>query len=168
MALPRTKISAFEGRSRQRTPDGTRGVRTKARRAERASEPPDRRAYRPSDRERDLRRAQSAAADGAKLELLKILGSNCSVIRKNVDFTLLPPFQTIANRPKISEGGASRDTGRTWDEILHRLVIIIRDTPRELFDRISCFLSTTRNEDPTLSSTRFHQASSNNGNVPAG
>jgi site-specific DNA recombinase len=106
-------------------------------------------------------------SDEEKRELLKILGSNCSVIRKNVEFTMFPPFQTIANRPKTSEGGASRDTGRTWDEILRSLLIIIRDTPLELFDRISSFLSARRKEDPAPSSTRFHQAVGDNGNIPA-
>jgi site-specific DNA recombinase len=107
-------------------------------------------------------------SDEEKRELLKLLGSNCSVIRKTVDFTMFPPFQTIANRPKISVGGASRDTGRTWDEILHRLVIIIRDTPLELFDRISTFLSQRRDADPKHLSPLIHQAASHNGNTPAG
>jgi hypothetical protein len=103
-----------------------------------------------------------------KRDLLQILTSNRRADSKNVALTLYPPFQSIANRIQIANGAPQRDIGRTWDEILHSLVIIIRDTPLELFDRISGFLSTRRNEDPTPSSTRFHRASSNNENIPVG
>lgn len=60
-------------------------------------------------------------------------------------------------------GGPSRDTGRTWDEILRTLVIITRDTPLELFDRISTFLSRRRDADPKYLSPLFHQAATTTG-----
>lgn len=102
-----------------------------------------------------------------KRDLVKILGSNCRVIRKNVDFTLHPTFQLIADRQIFLQGTPNRDMGRTWDKILPRLVTLTLQTPVELLDRISEFLARKREGDPTHPSTRFHQAIDDNGNTPA-
>jgi hypothetical protein len=102
-------------------------------------------------------------------DLLKIVGSNCQVVRKNVEFRLLPPFQMIANRQNFSLGGPSRGTGRTWDDILASLQSIIATVPLGLFERISEYLSERRNEGLTPSPTiPFPQAFGDNGSLSAG
>jgi site-specific DNA recombinase len=102
-----------------------------------------------------------------KRDSLQILTSNRKVCAKKIELTLFSPFQQVANRDKNESGSPHRYIPRTFDEMLGTLVVITRDTPLEFFSRISEFLSLRRKEDPTPSSSRFHQASNNNGNVPA-
>jgi hypothetical protein len=61
------------------------------------------------------------ASQEKKRELLKILLSNVAVSSKNVDITLAPPFQIIAERQKISDGRPYRGTCRTWEQIFTQL-----------------------------------------------
>ncbi len=95
------------------------------------------------------------ALDEEKRDLLKIVTSNRRATGKKLDFTMAPPFETISNREKNANGGPQRYRPRTIDAFLHNLQIIIRETPLELFDRISTFLSKRGDEDPTHSS-QFH------------
>jgi DNA invertase Pin-like site-specific DNA recombinase len=62
------------------------------------------------------------ASPEKRRELLKTLLSNLSVSGKNVGFTLALPFRLIAERQKLSDGGAYRGTCRTWGSILHELM----------------------------------------------
>jgi hypothetical protein len=62
-----------------------------------------------------------SASQEKKRELLKILLSNLTVSSKNVDVTLAPPFQIIAEREKTSDGRPYRGTCRTWEQILTQL-----------------------------------------------
>jgi len=57
-----------------------------------------------------------------KRELLTIVTSNRLVDRRNIDLTLVPPFQVVADRWKFSNGAPYRDIPRTWDVILAALV----------------------------------------------
>jgi site-specific DNA recombinase len=61
------------------------------------------------------------ASPEKKRELLKTLLLDLAVCGKNVEMTLTIPFRTIAERQKMSDGGAYRGTCRTWEEILNKL-----------------------------------------------
>jgi DNA invertase Pin-like site-specific DNA recombinase len=61
------------------------------------------------------------ASSEKKRELLKTLLSNLTVTNKNVELTLALPFRLIAEREKISDGGAYRGTCRTWDTLILKL-----------------------------------------------
>ena len=61
-----------------------------------------------------------------KRDLLKILLSNLRVSSKNVEITLAPTFQVIADRHDDANSRASRGTCRTWEQIIHKL---LQDAP---------------------------------------
>src|SRR6185437_12498052 len=52
--------------------------------------------------------AYKTASSAKRRELAKTLLSNLTVSGKNVEVTLAPPFQLIAERQKIPEGGPNR------------------------------------------------------------
>src|SRR5262249_22788326 len=56
-------------------------------------------------------------------DLVKNLFSNLRVIEKNVDATLKPGVELIANRPKFSNGSPSQGLHRTWDRLLKTLIM---------------------------------------------
>ena len=56
-----------------------------------------------------------------KRKLLRILLSNLTVSRKNVEMTLTIPFRVIAERKKDDDGRPHRGTCRTWDKTLEQL-----------------------------------------------
>lgn len=62
-----------------------------------------------------------AASTQNKRQLLKTLLSNLAVSGKNVEITLAPAFQLIAEREKLQQGGLSRGSCRTWEQILETL-----------------------------------------------
>jgi site-specific DNA recombinase len=57
-----------------------------------------------------------------KRELAKNLLSNLAVSQKNVEVTLAPPFDLIAQREKSPNGGPCRGTCRTWEQIIKQLL----------------------------------------------
>lgn len=85
-----------------------------------------------------------------KRDLLTILTSNRKVSGKNVEMTLFPPFQAIANRPKNTNGTPQRYIPRTLDEIITSLIASITQAPVELSQRIERFLSREKDSDPSL------------------
>lgn len=64
-----------------------------------------------------------------KRELLRILLSNLSVSGKNVSVVLKIPFSLIAEREKTSDGGPSRGTCRTTDQLFQQLLRHFADQP---------------------------------------
>jgi site-specific DNA recombinase len=64
-----------------------------------------------------------------KRDLLKTVTSNREVEGKNVEFTLTLPFSKLANRSENSNGAPYRDTLRTLDQILHKLITYFKDNP---------------------------------------
>jgi DNA invertase Pin-like site-specific DNA recombinase len=65
--------------------------------------------------------AYENAEPDEKRDLVKTLFSNLKLNDKNVDVTLKPSVQLIANRPKFSNGAPSRGLHRTWKKLLEEL-----------------------------------------------
>lgn len=65
-----------------------------------------------------------------KRKLLKILLSNASVSGKSIEIMLSTPFRMIAEREKSDDGGAYRETCRTWTRLLEKLNKYLCDNPR--------------------------------------
>jgi DNA invertase Pin-like site-specific DNA recombinase len=57
-----------------------------------------------------------------KRDLVKTMSSNRTLNEKMLTITLDLPFQLIADRFSEPRGGPSRDTGRTWDALLNKLL----------------------------------------------
>lgn len=57
-----------------------------------------------------------------KREMLQILASNLTATGKSLEFKLNYPFELIANRHKVSNGGAHRDVPRTYSASLSQLM----------------------------------------------
>ena len=66
--------------------------------------------------------AYENANPAEKCDLVKSLVSNLTLIDKNVDITLKPEVDWVANRPKPSYGAPYRDVPRTWNELLQKLL----------------------------------------------
>lgn len=62
-------------------------------------------------------------------ELLEIVTSNRRVEGKNVEMTLAEPFDLVATRYENSSGAPYRDTPRTWDKILPKLLAFFKENP---------------------------------------
>ncbi|MDD5544704.1 MAG: recombinase family protein [Acidobacteriia bacterium] len=70
-----------------------------------------------------------------KRELLKIVTSNRMADDENVEMTLSPPFDEVANRFEFSNGAPYRDRLRTWDKILLKLADYFKDKPAPALTR---------------------------------
>lgn len=67
-----------------------------------------------------------------KRDLLVSLTSNRLIDRKTPVITLSLPFQVIADRPELQDGGARRDMPRTWTRLLTKLTQLIHNRQDDL------------------------------------
>src|SRR5206468_6161999 len=74
-------------------------------------------------------RSYKTALSEEKRDLLKILTSNREVDGRNVVLTLTQPFALIAQRGENSHGAPYRDTPRTLDSLLHKLIKWLKENP---------------------------------------
>jgi site-specific DNA recombinase len=66
--------------------------------------------------------AYENANPAEKCCLVKSIASNLTLIEKNVDITLKPEVEMVANRTKILYGSPSQGVHRTWNKILKKLL----------------------------------------------
>jgi DNA invertase Pin-like site-specific DNA recombinase len=64
-----------------------------------------------------------------KRDLLRIVTSNRVVERKTVGLTLAPPFDEVANRFQNTNSSPYRDTPRTWNVLLPKLLTFFKTNP---------------------------------------
>ena len=69
------------------------------------------------------------ASTAKKRRLLRIVMSNCSIRQKSIGFTWRPPFREIAEREKETDGGPSKEIGRTLTTLLDRLFAFFAEHP---------------------------------------
>jgi hypothetical protein len=70
-----------------------------------------------------------SASPEKKRQFAKTLLSNLAVSQKNVEVTLAPPFNLVAEREKNTAGGPYRGTCRTWDKLLRQLLKHFTEQP---------------------------------------
>jgi site-specific DNA recombinase len=73
--------------------------------------------------------AYENAEPDEKRDLVKNLFSNLSVIEKNVDGTLKPDVELLANRPRTLCSSPSQGVHRTWNKLLKRLLVQFEQGP---------------------------------------
>jgi site-specific DNA recombinase len=70
-----------------------------------------------------------SGSPGDKRKLLDSVTSNCSVDGKSAVITLETPFDAIANRFEIANGGPTRSIPRTWQCLLSHLAQMVNTLP---------------------------------------
>jgi DNA invertase Pin-like site-specific DNA recombinase len=67
---------------------------------------------------------------GARRQILQDVISNRTTDGKNIDFTYYSPYQEIAEREKLQDGGPQRDRPRTLKRLLNKLVTFVKNEIR--------------------------------------
>jgi site-specific DNA recombinase len=83
-----------------------------------------------------------------KRDLLKTITSNRHVEGKNVEFMLALPFNELANRSENTNGSPYRDTPRTLDRVLSKLIIYFKQNPASHLELSQPSEKSTRRDQP--------------------